>query len=64
MKALQPPDRLHLQAAQDWCQLHAFAEGEVDNVTASLRAHPKLLEVRLREPLKTAPLRWTPPASS
>lgn len=48
MKALQPPDSIHLEAAQGWCELHAFAEAdaELDNIAASLRAHPKVLEVR------------------
>jgi predicted Zn-dependent protease len=48
MKPLEPPDSLHLQAAQGWCELHAFAEAdcELDKITASLRAHPKVLEVR------------------
>ena len=48
MKALQPIDSLHLQAAQGWCELHAFAEAdaELDKIAASLRAHPKVLEVR------------------
>ena len=47
MKPLEPPDKLHVQAAQGWCELHAFAEAdaELDNITASLRAHPKVLEV-------------------
>ena len=26
MKPLEPPDSLHLQAAQGWCELHAFLE--------------------------------------
>jgi hypothetical protein len=49
MTPLAPPDSLHLQAAQCWCQLHAFAEAdaELDNITASLRAHPKVLARRL-----------------
>jgi hypothetical protein len=48
MKPLQPPDSLHVQAAQGWCELHAFAEAdaELDKITGSLRAHPKVLEVR------------------
>jgi tetratricopeptide (TPR) repeat protein len=48
MKALQPPDSLYLQAAQGWCELHVFAEAEaeLDKIAASLRAHPKVLEVR------------------
>lgn len=48
MKALRPPDSLHLQAAQAWCELHAFteADAQLDKIAASLRAHPKVLEVR------------------
>jgi hypothetical protein len=48
MKPLEPPDSLHLQAAQGWGELHAFgeAEAELDKIAASLRAHPKVLEVR------------------
>ena len=48
MKSLQRPDSLHLQAAQGWCELHAFAEAddELDKIAASLRVHPKVLEVR------------------
>jgi tetratricopeptide (TPR) repeat protein len=48
MKPLEPPDSLHLQAAQSWCELHAFteADAELDKIAASLRAHPKVLEVR------------------
>jgi tetratricopeptide (TPR) repeat protein len=48
MNPLEPPDSLHLQAAQGWCELHAFAEAdaELDNIAPSLRAHPKVLEVR------------------
>jgi tetratricopeptide (TPR) repeat protein len=48
MKPIEPPDSLHLQAAQGWCGLHAFAEAgaELDKITVSLRAHPKVLEVR------------------
>ena len=45
---LQPPDSIHLQAAQGWCELHAFAEAdaELDKIAASLRAHPQVLQVR------------------
>jgi hypothetical protein len=48
MKPLEPPDSLHLQAAQGWCELHAFAdaEAELDKIAASLRAHPNVFEVR------------------
>jgi tetratricopeptide (TPR) repeat protein len=47
MKPLEPPDSLHVQAAQGWCELYAFAEAEVelDKIDASLRAHPQVLEV-------------------
>jgi hypothetical protein len=46
MKPLEPPDSLHLHAAQGWCGLHAYteADAELDNITASLRAHPTVLE--------------------
>ncbi|MGO8928968.1 MAG: STM4504/CBY_0614 family protein [Limisphaerales bacterium] len=30
MKPLEPPDSLHLQAAQGWCELRAFAEADVE----------------------------------
>jgi hypothetical protein len=48
MQPLQPPDILHLQAAQGWCELQAFLEAneELDKITPSLRAHPSMLEVR------------------
>ena len=48
MKPLALPDSHHLQAAQGWCELHAYpeADAELDKIDASLRAHPKVLEVR------------------
>ncbi|MCX6924798.1 MAG: hypothetical protein NT154_16540 [Verrucomicrobia bacterium] len=48
MNKLEFHDQRHLQAAQGWCELHAFtkADAELDNINASLRAHPKVLEVR------------------
>jgi predicted Zn-dependent protease len=48
MKPLSPPDSFHLQAAQGWLELgnHIEAEAELDNITASLRAHPDVLKVR------------------
>ncbi len=38
MKALQPPDSLHLQAAQGWIVLsnHIEADAEPDKVTAPI----------------------------
>src|ERR1039458_7463689 len=48
MKALQPPDSLHLEAAQGWFELgnHLEANEELENITAENRAHPAVLEVR------------------
>jgi Tfp pilus assembly protein PilF len=48
MKPLEPPDSLHLQAAQGWLELgnHAEAEAELDNITASSREHPDVINVR------------------
>jgi tetratricopeptide (TPR) repeat protein len=48
MKPLEPPDSIQLRVALGWCELHAFteADAELDNINASLRAHPKVLEVR------------------
>ena len=46
--ALQPPDCFHLEAAQGWLELGNMAEAnnELDNITAGLRAHPHVLNVR------------------
>jgi hypothetical protein len=48
MKPLEPTDSLHVQAAQGWCELYAFAfaEAELDKIDANVRANPKVLEVR------------------
>jgi tetratricopeptide (TPR) repeat protein len=48
VKLLEPPDSLHLEAAQGWLGLgnHIEADAELDNITASLRAHPDVLRVR------------------
>jgi hypothetical protein len=46
---LQPPDSLHLQAAQGWCELHAFLEANDElekNCPAAPRPPPPVLEVR------------------
>ncbi len=45
---LQPPDTLHLQAAQGWIELgnHLEANEELEKITAQLRAHPEVLKVR------------------
>jgi tetratricopeptide (TPR) repeat protein len=48
MKPLEPPDSLHLQAAQGWLELgnHIEANEELENITPELRAHPAVLAVR------------------
>jgi tetratricopeptide (TPR) repeat protein len=48
MKKLEPPDTLHLQAAQGWLELgnHLEANEELEKITPELRAHPKVLKVR------------------
>jgi predicted Zn-dependent protease len=48
MQPLEPPDSLHLQAAQGWVELgnHIEADAELDNIAANLRAHPDVLNVR------------------
>jgi len=48
MKPLQHPDIHHLQAAQGWLELgnHLEADKELDEITATLRAHPDVLEIR------------------
>jgi len=48
LKALQPPDSLHLQAADGWLELgnHLEANEELEKITAKFRAHPDVLEVR------------------
>jgi len=50
MKSLEPPDSLHLQAAQGWLELgnHAEANEELDKITPQLRAHPDVLQLRWR----------------
>jgi tetratricopeptide (TPR) repeat protein len=48
MKPLEPPDSLHLLAAQGWLELgdHIEANEELENITPQLRAHPDVLKVR------------------
>jgi hypothetical protein len=50
MTELKHPDTLHLQAARGWLELgnHLEANEELEKITASLRAHPAVLEVRWR----------------
>ena len=48
MKELELQNQRHLEAAQGWCELHAFleADAELDKIATSFRDHPKVLEVR------------------
>lgn len=49
MKPLAPPpDSLHLEAAQGWCEHgnHIEAEAELEHITPENRSHPAVLEVR------------------
>lgn len=45
---LNPPDSIHLEAAQGWLELgnHEEAFEELERIDAPLRAHPDVLEVR------------------
>ena len=46
----QPPDSYHLQAAQGWLELGDLvsASDELEQITPELRAHPDVLQVRLK----------------
>jgi len=48
LKPLQPPDSLHLRAAQGWLELgnHLEANAELEKIAARRRAHPDVLETR------------------
>jgi len=48
MKPLEPPDSMHLNAAEGWLELgnHPEANEELEKVTPSLRAHPDVLATR------------------
>ena len=45
---LEPPDKFHVVAAQGWLELgdHIAANDELEKVSAHLRAHPDVLDVR------------------
>jgi hypothetical protein len=51
VKPLQPPDSMHLTAAQGWLELgnHEEAFEELEQIDAPLRGHPDVLEVRKLE---------------
>lgn len=48
MKPLEPPDSIHLEAAEGWFELgnHLEANEELEQITPENRAHPAVLEVR------------------
>jgi predicted Zn-dependent protease len=48
VEPLQPPDSIHLTAAQGWLELgnHEEAFEELEQIDAPLRGHPDVLEVR------------------
>jgi uncharacterized protein HemY len=48
MKPLQPPDSVHLLAAQGWVELgnDVEANAELEKIAPQSRAHPDGLEVR------------------
>jgi predicted Zn-dependent protease len=48
IKPLETPDSFHLEAAVGWLELgnHLEANEELDQITASWRAHPDVLLVR------------------
>ena len=50
MPPLQPPDSLHLQAAEGWIGLgdYAAANDELEQISAASRAHPDVLQLRWR----------------
>jgi tetratricopeptide (TPR) repeat protein len=59
MKELSPPDSHHLRAAQGWLELgdHLEADKELDEISAELRVHPDVLEVRWQISAKEK--KWT-----
>jgi hypothetical protein len=48
MRPLEPPDILHLQAAESWLELGNWKESNdaQDQIALQLRAHPNVLSVR------------------
>ncbi len=68
MKPLAPPDSLHLQAAQGWCELHALAEaeGELENMPlpSALIRRCWGSAVRFTRIVRSGPAFWTSSAPS
>jgi uncharacterized protein HemY len=50
MTALEPPDSLHLQAADGWIGLgdYAAASDELEQISPASRAHRDVLQLRWR----------------
>ena len=50
IEALQPPDSIHLQAAEGWVGLGDFAAAneELEQISAANCAHPNALQLRWR----------------
>lgn len=48
MESLELPDSVDLKAAQGWIEPgnHFEANAELENITAALRTHPDVLELR------------------
>jgi predicted Zn-dependent protease len=48
MRLLEPPDLMHLRAAEGWLGLGNFVEAneELEKITPDERVHPRVLEVR------------------
>ena len=58
VKPLEHPDSFHLQAAVGWLELGNWTEAneELELITPQVRAHPDVLQVRVR--IYTAAERW------
>ena len=50
MNPLEPPDSLHLRAAEGWIGLGNYADAneELEQIAAANRAHPDVLQLRWR----------------
>lgn len=48
LKPLEPPDSIHLNAAQGWFELGDLvsASDELEEISAKSRAHPAVLKMR------------------
>ena len=48
MKALEPPDSLHLSAGEGWLELGNYLEAneELERISPEMRAHPLVLRIR------------------